>query len=90
MQQQQMMMKQFSEMMLKQNSPKLDADGKPAKVQRVIIVPVPAYSYGLNSGSHMISGGSASYQEMHEKHHGDHSDTEGEVKDEGKVVEPVK
>ena len=84
MQQQQMMMKYFSDMMLKQNAvPQMGAGGKPARVQRVIIVPVPAYSFGLNSGSHMV-GNAAS---MHEMHHG-HKATE--AKDMGNVVEPVK
>ena len=85
MQQQQEMMNYFSQMMLKQNAePKLDANGKPVKVQRVIIVPVPAYSYGLNAGSHMMG----SYGAMHEMHHGKHSMKE--KKESGNVVEPVK
>ena len=85
MKQQQDMMNYFSQMMLKQNAePKLDANGKPVKVQRVIIVPVPAYSYGLNAGSHMTG----SYGAMHEMHHGKH--TMEEKKESGNVVEPVK
>ena len=85
MEQRQMMMNYFSEMMLKQNSaePKLDANGKPMKVQRVIIVPVPAYSYGLNAGSHMTS---EAYKAMHKKHHGESKSSDAE----GNVVEPVK
>jgi len=87
MQQQQMMMNYFSQMMLKQNSAaQTDANGKTTKVQRVIIVPVPAYSYGLNAGTHITGDGSSMQMMQHDQNH-DHS-TDAEKT--GNVVEPVK
>ena len=56
MQQQRMMMNYFNQMLVQQNTQPQNSNGKVTRVQRVIIVPVPAYSFGLNMGSHYQGG----------------------------------
>jgi len=57
MMQQQQMMNYFNQMLVQQNTQPQANNGKVTRVQRVIIVPVPAYSFGMgNMGAQFMSG----------------------------------
>ena len=56
MMQQQTMMNYFNQMLVQQNAQPQAINGKVTKVQRVIIVPVPAYSFGMNTGTQFMGG----------------------------------
>ena len=56
MMQQQTMMNYFNQMLVQQNAQPQTSNGKVTKVQRVIIVPVPAYSFGMGMANPFMGG----------------------------------